>query len=220
MDEDETAAALHHPVRRHRGIDAAGDERHQPPAGAHRKAAGTRHLVQAHECARRQDLHRHRQLRLGEVHSRARPGLHQCTQLPVDVVGGERKAFVHAPGLHPEGVEGLILQGFQNVCRQGRHVGVGALHRGEIGDAEHPAEPVGHFLRRHVVVEVQQQSRRGVADLLESQSPEGRAQVSFEVLDEVGAVAFLEGDLVVSNQGRAHGGKIADSRNFCMESRV
>ena len=79
-------------------------------------------------------------------------------------------------------------------------------------------EPVGQLLRRDVVVEVQEQPGRGVADLPESHSTQRRAQVLLEVLDEPGAVASLEGDFVVSDQGRAHDGKIPDRRNFCMES--
>ena len=142
----------------------------------------------------------------------------RAPQLAVDVVGGQRKTFVHPPGLDSEGVEGLSLEGFQDVCAKGRHVGVGTFHQGEVGDAEDPPEPLRQLVVRYVVVEVEKESRGSVADLLEAHSAQGGAEVLFEMLDEPGAVAAFEGDLVVSDQGRAHVRKIADPRNFCMES--
>src|SRR6185369_12096660 len=73
MDEGEAASALHHAVRGYRRIEAAGYERHNAPAAAHRKSAGARDLVEGEKSAFRQDLDVDGQCRMLEVY--ARPGL-------------------------------------------------------------------------------------------------------------------------------------------------
>ena len=53
MNEDEPAASLHHAISRDRGVDAAGNQRHEPAAGADGQAAGAGDFVKTEECVAR-----------------------------------------------------------------------------------------------------------------------------------------------------------------------
>ncbi len=71
------------------------------------------------------------------------------------------------------------------------------------------AEHRGHALDErgggHVVFKREQQTRRQAANFFRAQILDRGEQISLEQLGEIGAVAFLEGDFVVTNEHRIHG---------------
>src|SRR5581483_4117047 len=88
VDENQAAAALHHAVRGHRRVEAAGDEGHDAAARADRQAAGAWNLLEAEEGAFRQNLDIDRHLGIFEIDARAGLLLDRRAENPVDLRRG------------------------------------------------------------------------------------------------------------------------------------
>jgi len=142
MQEKAAQAAPHHPVRRDRGIDAAGHERDSAAAHPHRQPALTGQVIGEHEHLVAVHLDEYGGGRVGQVNREPV----RLLDLPPDqhgqLRGGQREALVPAPG--PDGKRPGFLRGQ-------RHRG-GDDRLGRLGhpqrlrhrhDARHVPHPLG-----------------------------------------------------------------------------
>ena len=204
VDESDAAAALDHPPRRHRRVDAPRQQARDPAARPAGQAPGPRLLPQAAERPVGQHLHPHRQGRPVEVDPPPLGRLDAAPQVPLDLRRRQGKPLVGAPGRHPEAVRLDPVELGEHGVRDGVEVAGGGDRPQEVGDAGHAGEPLAHLgpvaVRRVLQLEAAHQGAHP-----DPVDPGHRGpDVGEEPLDEPRAVASLEGDLLIVDDDRGH----------------
>jgi len=211
MDEDEPAAALQHPVGRNRGIEAAGDERDDSSARADRKSAGAGDLIEAEEGRARQDLDRHRQLGVFQVHAGAALRLDRRAEPAIDLRRREREILIRSARVDAERGELPAVQSVENATFQLADLRRHPLDEGKVGDAEDALDAPDDLLPRRFRAEGKENPPLQRLRLGERKAADRRDQVSLQQVDEVSAVAFLQSDFVIANQDGGHAVKITQA---------
>src|ERR1051325_6281071 len=215
MDESKTAAALHHAVGRDRRVESAGYETDDTPGRADRQAAEAGDLLEAEECAFRQDLDIDRHLGVFQIHARAGPCFHGGPEDPVDLRRSQRKALVRPARLDAKRRETPPVDAAENTLAQRVDVGRDALDEREVRDAEDSADAARDLFAPGIVAEREQDARLQRLRFLDSEAAQRRYEVALQKVDEVRPVAFLQRDLVIADQDGMHAVKIADSSLIC-----
>jgi hypothetical protein len=207
VHEDHPAAALHEPPRRHRGVDAARDQRGHRAARAHRQSARPRVPLGVDEGFARQHLDPHVALRVLEAHPRVGPQReHVRAELPVQLHRGQRKRLERAPRRDAERAEGAPLDGPLHRGAEGLERGPGTQGQREVGDAEHAGQTLAQPLGIRVTGEIEHEPPGQLHQAHRPQVADRSQDVSVEVAEEERAIATLEADLVVVDDrgGRGH----------------
>ena len=202
VDEEDAAAALHHPPRGHGRVDATGEERRHRARRPHREPTGAGRRVDVHERLGGQHLDVNLELGAVQVHARGGPLEHERAERAVELHRRHRIRLEGAPGADPERGEGAPLD------EPADH----GLHRVERGrnavrerGARHAADaerPLAHALGRRVGVEVEENATRELAEAHGGEVRGGSGEVPGEVPEEERAVAALQPDLVVVHDHR------------------
>ena len=84
MDEDQATTPLHHAIGRHRGIDAAGDQRHDSAARSYGETAGALNSIKTEKGIARQNFHCNGKFRIREIHTGSGSFLNWGPKLTID----------------------------------------------------------------------------------------------------------------------------------------
>ena len=205
VNEDDSAAAPHHPPRGDRGVDAAGQQRGDFAADADGESARAGDFVGVDESVLASDFDAEVDVGADEINAGAGRLARSVAEPDVEVVGGERKALVGAVGGDAERGEGARERGFEE---EALDVGVGGLGAGgeaeldgakDLGGAAADLAPIG------VGGEAHPDHHPGRPDVLDVGAGGRAPQILDEAARESRLVATLESDLVEPDDHVARG---------------
>ncbi len=199
VNQQHGTAASHHPIRRHRRIDAARQEARHAAAGPGRQTAGPRLLPEQIEGAVRQHLDMNGERRVVEIDAPPCRLFDQPADFALHLRRRERQPLVGACRRDAKRLRCDAAEIAQDRRRQRREIVRGTARRREIRDAEHARETHAHFFPRRIGPELDLDPSHDGSNREHVEPRQCNPQVADEQLNEPRPVASLERQLFIVN---------------------
>src|SRR5581483_8365052 len=217
VDEVDGAPAAHHPPRRDRRVDAAGQEREHPAARSDREPPRARDLLEREERAPRQHVDGDRERAMIEIDARARRTADARAEPPANLRRPDREALVGPLRLHAKALDRPRARGVDDRVDDGvaepleRRVRVGVERdrprQREVREPEDAPDAPARLRPRATVVERQHEPRRRAPHGADGQPCRRADDLVDEPPDEVGTVPALQRDLVIAHHDEIRGSR-------------
>ena len=204
MHRRDAAPAPHQPVRRHRRVDAAGQQADDPAADAGGHAARSGFLAEVIERFARERLDVNGEVGLAEVDLPAARVLDAPAHFALDLRRRQRKAFVGAPRGDAKTRRAHVTKIGEDRCGQRVDIEHRASRARKVCDAERVADAVGNSVPGRGRAEHELDAPHARYDLPHVEIARGMAKVAHQPTDEPGPVAPFQCDLLVMNDDGIH----------------